>query len=56
MHIVLETAHEPGIALPGAVQVTQYLNALVGSDQGALDSSALVPVQERMCKLEILIG
>jgi 2-hydroxy-3-oxopropionate reductase len=53
MRIVLETAHELGIALPGAAQVAQYLNALVGSDQGGLDSSALVTVQERMSKLEI---
>jgi 2-hydroxy-3-oxopropionate reductase len=53
MRIVLETAHELGIALPGTAQVAQYINALVGSEQGTLDSSALVTVQERMSRVEI---
>jgi len=53
MRIVLETAHELGIALPGAAQVAQYINALVGSEQGGLDSSALVTVQERMSHVKI---
>jgi 2-hydroxy-3-oxopropionate reductase len=52
MRIVLETAHELGIALPGAAQVAQYINTLVGSEQGGLDSSALVTVQERMSHVE----
>jgi 2-hydroxy-3-oxopropionate reductase len=45
MRIVLETAHELGLALPGAAQVAQYLNALVGQDQGELDSAAVYRVQ-----------
>ncbi len=53
MRIVLETAHELGIALPGAAQVTQYINALVGAGDGALDSTALVTVQERMSQTKI---
>ncbi len=53
MRIVLETARELGIALPGAAQVTQYLNALAGSGGGELDSTALVTVQERMSGTEI---
>ncbi len=53
MRIVLETARELGIALPGAAQVTQYLNALAGSGGGELDSTALVTVQERMSSTEI---
>jgi len=53
MRIVLETARELGIALPGTAQVTQYLNALAGSGGGELDSTALVTVQERMSGTEI---
>jgi len=45
MRIVLETAHALGLALPGAAQVAQYLNALVGQDQGELDSAAIHLVQ-----------
>ncbi len=56
MRIVLETARELGIALPGAAQVTQYLNALVGSGGGELDSTALVTAQERMSATEIQAG
>jgi 2-hydroxy-3-oxopropionate reductase len=46
MRLVLEAAHELGLALPGAALVTQYLNALVGRGLGELDSSALYQVQE----------
>jgi len=53
MRIVLETAHELGIALPGAAQVAQYINALVGGGDGGLDSSAVVSVQERMSQVGI---
>ncbi len=53
MRIVLETARELGLALPGAAQVTQYINALVGSGDGELDSTALVTVQERLSDTEI---
>ena len=53
MRIVLETARELGIALPGAAQVTQYINALVGTGDGELDSTALVTVQERLSDTEI---
>ena len=53
MRIVLETARELGIALPGAAQVAQYLNAMVGNGEGGLDSSALVRTLERMSGLEV---
>ena len=48
LRIVLETAHQMGIALPGAALVAQHLNALMGSGEGELDSSALVRVIERL--------
>ena len=53
MRIVLETAQELGLPLPGAALVTQYVNALVGRGDGELDSSALATVLERMAGVEI---
>ncbi|HVK56828.1 MAG TPA: 2-hydroxy-3-oxopropionate reductase [Burkholderiales bacterium] len=48
MKIVTQTAHDLGLALPGANMVAQHLNALMGSSDGDLDSSAIVKVIERM--------
>lgn len=48
MRIVLETAHELGLALPGAAQVSQWLNALVGQGLGDLDSAAIHRMQMRL--------
>jgi 2-hydroxy-3-oxopropionate reductase len=53
MRIVLETAHELGLPLPGAALVTQYINALVGRGDGELDSAALATVLEQMAGVEI---
>jgi len=47
MRIAMQTAHELGLALPGAALATQYLNALMGTGQGELDSAAIVLTQER---------
>ena len=44
MGIVLETAQELGLALPGAAQIAQYLNALVGRGLGEEDSAAIYRV------------
>lgn len=46
LRVVLEAAHELGIALPGTALVSQYLNALIGRGLGDLDSAALFRVQE----------
>jgi len=48
MRIAMEAAHELGIALPGAAQATQYLNALVGTGKGEDDSIAILQLQEAM--------
>jgi 2-hydroxy-3-oxopropionate reductase len=48
MRIVLEAANELGIALPGAAQVAQFLNALVGEGQGDLDSAAIYRIQRTL--------
>ncbi len=48
MRIVMETAHQLGLALPAAALVTQHLNALMGSGDTNLDSAAVVKVVARM--------
>ncbi len=52
LRIVIEDAHKLGIGLPGAALVAQHLNALMGSGDGELDSSAIVKVIERMSGVE----
>jgi 2-hydroxy-3-oxopropionate reductase len=42
LRIIMETAHQMGLALPGSALVAQNMNALMGSGEGELDSSALV--------------
>ena len=48
MRIVMETAHQLGVALPAAALVTQHLNALMGTGDTNLDSAAVVKVVKRM--------
>lgn len=48
MRIVMETAHQLGLALPAAALVTQHLNTLMGTGDTDLDSSAVIKVLERM--------
>jgi len=48
MRIVMETAHQLGMALPGAALVTQQMNALVGSGDGDLDSAAIMKAVRRV--------
>ncbi len=48
MRIALQTAHELGVALPCAAIAAQYLNALIGSGLGDLDSSAILLPQEQL--------
>jgi len=50
MNIVLQAAHQLGLALPGASVAAQHLNALMGSGDGELDSSAILKVIERMSR------
>mgnify|MGYP001828957375 FL=1 len=52
MRIVLDTAAELGIPLPGAAAGAQYINALVGVGEGELDSSAIYKLQESLAGLE----
>lgn len=48
LRIVMEDAHKIGLALPAAALAAQHLNALMGTGDGELDSSAIVKVIERM--------
>ena len=48
LRIVLDAAHEAGLSLPGTALAAQNLNALMGSGDGEIDSSAIIKVLERM--------
>lgn len=50
MRIVLDAARELGVALPGAAQFAQLLNALIGQGLGELDSSAVFRLQEALSR------
>ena len=52
LKIVIDAAHQLGLAMPGAALVAQHLNALMGSGDGELDSAAIVKVIERMSGAE----
>lgn len=51
LNIVMQTARELGVALPGTALVMQNLNALMGTGDGEIDSAAIVKVVERMSGL-----
>ena len=53
MRIAMEAAHELGVALPGAAQATQYLNALVGTGKGEDDSISILKLQEAMSGITV---
>lgn len=48
MRIVLELAHELGLALPAAALTMQNINALMGRGEGGDDLSSLIKVVEQM--------
>jgi 2-hydroxy-3-oxopropionate reductase len=52
LNIVMQTAKELGLALPGAGLVMQHLNALMGTGGGELDSSAVMKIVERASGME----
>ena len=51
LNIVLQSAYEMGLALPGTALAMQHLNALMGSGEGELDSAAIRKVGRRMSGL-----
>jgi 2-hydroxy-3-oxopropionate reductase len=52
LNIVMETAKQLGLALPGAGLVMQHLNALMGTGSGEFDSSAVMKIVERASGME----
>jgi len=48
LRIVMESAHELGLALPGAAAAAQLFNAMVGAGLGEEDSVAMLKLLERM--------
>ena len=51
LNIVLQTANELGLALPGTALAMQHLNALMDADEGELDSAAIMKVVQRLSGL-----
>jgi 2-hydroxy-3-oxopropionate reductase len=52
INIVMQTAKELGLSLPGAALVMQHLNALMGTGHGEQDSAAVMKVVERESGME----
>jgi 2-hydroxy-3-oxopropionate reductase len=52
INIVMQTAKELGLSLPGAALVMQHLNALMGTGNGELDSAAVMKIVERESGME----
>jgi len=52
MRVLLDTAAELGVPLPGASLGAQYISALVGGGDGELDSSAIYRLQELLAGLD----
>lgn len=52
MNIVMQTAKELGLSLPGAALVMQHLNALMGIGDAELDSAAVMKIVERASGME----
>ena len=48
LRIVLKSAHELGLALPGAAAVSQMYNAMVGSGMGDEDNMAVIKLVEQL--------
>jgi 2-hydroxy-3-oxopropionate reductase len=48
LNIVMQTAHELGLCLPGAAATAQMFNAMVGSGMGEEDSIAVLKLLERL--------
>ena len=52
INIVMQTAKELGLSLPGAALVMQHLNALMGTGDAELDSAAVMKIVERESGME----
>lgn len=52
LRIVLQSAHDLGLALPGAAVASQLFNAMVGSGLGEEDNMAVIKLIERLAGIE----
>jgi len=52
LRIVLQSAHELGLALPGAAVAAQLFNAMVGSGMGEEDNMAVIKLIEGLAGIE----
>lgn len=52
LNIVMQSAHELGVSLPGAAATAQMFNAMVGSSLGEEDSIAVLKLLERLGGME----
>jgi 2-hydroxy-3-oxopropionate reductase len=50
LRIVLDSAHQMGLALPAAAVVAQHFNAMAGAGEGDLDGAGLYRVIERLSR------
>ena len=48
LNIVMQTAHELGLCLPGSAATAQMFNAMVGSGLGEEDSIAVLKLLEKL--------
>ena len=53
LRIAMESAHELGLALPGAAGAAQYLNAVVGQGKGDNDSISILELQEKLSGISL---
>jgi len=56
LRIAMESAHELGLAMPGAAGAAQYLNAVVGQGKGDNDSISILELQEALSGLRLGAG
>ena len=52
LRIVLQSAHELGLAMPGAAVASQLFNAMVGSGMGEEDNMAVIKLIERLAGIK----
>jgi 2-hydroxy-3-oxopropionate reductase len=54
LNIVMESAREYGIPLPGTAENTQLFNAMLQMDMAELDNSAVIGVIEKLAGINLL--
>ena len=55
LNIVMESAREYGVPLPGTAENTQLFNAMLQMEMGELDNSAVIGVIEKLAGIELSV-